>query len=267
MAESSEASKSYEAQRHCHVVKRDDFDGYGFNLHAEKGKPGQYIGKVDDNSPAEHAGLREGDRIITVNDINIGNETHKQVVQRIKAIASEVRLMVVDSRIEVSKNNEIIQSNDKPASPVSSEKSNTISSVESKPSETPSPAPHSSDNSPVPEVKHVSNNNNVINTNNNNTSSNNNSHSKPQNGDLVNEVDGKVSNTSPLKVMEEPAKPTLESPTPEPQISNNKTNSEGLHLPMTVAEMRAQLAAKKKRNAKTDTAYDLRQKYEIIQKL
>lgn len=69
--------------RLCHIVKRADFDGYGFNLHAEKGKPGQYIGKVDDNSPAEVAGLKQGDRIIEVNGVNIGNETHKQVVRHI----------------------------------------------------------------------------------------------------------------------------------------------------------------------------------------
>lgn len=95
--------------RLCHIVKRDNFDGYGFNLHAEKGKPGQYIGKVDDNSPAEVAGLKQGDRIIEVNGVNIGNETHKQVVQRIKAISDEVRLLVVDPTIvSVSNNNQVI---------------------------------------------------------------------------------------------------------------------------------------------------------------
>lgn len=97
--------------RLCHIIKRDDFDGYGFNLHAEKGKPGQYIGKVDDNSPAEAAGLKQGDRIIEVNAVNIGNETHKQVVQRIKAIADEVRLLVVDPTVvSVSNNNQVIDS-------------------------------------------------------------------------------------------------------------------------------------------------------------
>lgn len=99
--------------RLCHIVKREDFDGYGFNLHAEKGKPGQYIGKVDDDSPAEAAGLKQGDRIIEVNGVNIGNETHKQVVQRIKAIADEVRLLVVDPTVvSVSNNNQVIDSND-----------------------------------------------------------------------------------------------------------------------------------------------------------
>lgn len=98
-----------QSTRLCHIVKRGDFDGYGFNLHAEKGKPGQYIGKVDDNSPAETAGLKQGDRIIEVNGVNIGNETHKQVVQRIKAIADEVQLLVVDPNVvAVSNNNQVI---------------------------------------------------------------------------------------------------------------------------------------------------------------
>ena len=48
--------------RLCHITKVPDFDGYGFNLHAEKNKPGQFVGKIDQSSPAEVAGLREGDR-------------------------------------------------------------------------------------------------------------------------------------------------------------------------------------------------------------
>ena len=82
--------------RLCHIIKWDDFDGYGFNLHAEKGRHGQFIGKVDEGSPSEAAGLRQGDRIIEVNEINIANESHKQVVERIKAFASETKLLVVD---------------------------------------------------------------------------------------------------------------------------------------------------------------------------
>lgn len=82
--------------RLCHVIKSDDFDGYGFNLHAEKGKPGQYIGKVDEGSPAEVAGLRQGDRILEVNGVSIRHENHKQVVQRIKALSGETKLLVVD---------------------------------------------------------------------------------------------------------------------------------------------------------------------------
>lgn len=86
--------------RLCHIVKCENFDGYGFNLHSEKGKVGQYIGKVDEGSPAESAGLKEGDRIIEVNGVNISNENHKQVVQRIKAILDETKLLVVDNEAD-----------------------------------------------------------------------------------------------------------------------------------------------------------------------
>jgi Na(+)/H(+) exchange regulatory cofactor NHE-RF1 len=90
--------------RLCHLRRWPDFVGYGFNLHCEKAKPGQYIGKVDHNSPAESAGLRENDRIVEVNFVPIGNENHRQVVARIKEGVSrngtkypeEVILLVLD---------------------------------------------------------------------------------------------------------------------------------------------------------------------------
>ena len=67
------------APRQCHIKIWPDFQGYGFNLHAEKGKPGQFIGKVDPGSPAEAAGLKQGDRIIEVNGQNIAQDNHSQV--------------------------------------------------------------------------------------------------------------------------------------------------------------------------------------------
>lgn len=94
---STSSSTVPEHHRLCHVIKREDFSGYGFHLHAEKGKPGQFIGKVDPDSPAEEAGLRQGDRIMEVNNVPINQETHKEVVERIKALEQEVRLMVLDA--------------------------------------------------------------------------------------------------------------------------------------------------------------------------
>ncbi|KAK5639031.1 hypothetical protein RI129_011523 [Pyrocoelia pectoralis] len=82
--------------RLCHIMKWENFDGYGFNLHAEKGKSGQYIGKVDEGSPAEAAGLRQGDRILEVNGESIANKNHKQVVEAIKGLPNETKLLVVD---------------------------------------------------------------------------------------------------------------------------------------------------------------------------
>jgi len=86
--------------RLCHLRKWSDFNGYGFNLHAERGKAGQFIGTVDPLSPAVAANLRPGDRIIEVNGVNIGSENHQQVVQRIKAVTDETRLLVVDEEAD-----------------------------------------------------------------------------------------------------------------------------------------------------------------------
>ncbi|KAK6633779.1 hypothetical protein RUM44_004386 [Polyplax serrata] len=82
--------------RLCHLVKWPDYDGYGFNLHANMNKPGQFIGNVEEGSPAQAAGLKEGDRIVEVNGANINGEVHKQVVSRIKQNPNETKLLVVD---------------------------------------------------------------------------------------------------------------------------------------------------------------------------
>ncbi|XP_066291522.1 Na(+)/H(+) exchange regulatory cofactor NHE-RF1-like [Branchiostoma lanceolatum] len=73
---------------------------YGFHLHGEKGKHGQYVKSVDAGSPAEQSGLRPEDRVIEVNGVNIERETHQQVVIRIKENPMEVRLLVVDSETD-----------------------------------------------------------------------------------------------------------------------------------------------------------------------
>lgn len=60
------------------VMKKGE-SGYGFHLHGEKGKTGQYIRKVERASPAEASGLRAGDRVVEVNGENVERETHHQV--------------------------------------------------------------------------------------------------------------------------------------------------------------------------------------------
>uniref|UniRef100_A0A3B5MJV1 PDZ domain-containing protein n=1 Tax=Xiphophorus couchianus TaxID=32473 RepID=A0A3B5MJV1_9TELE len=80
--------------RLCIMAKGDS--GYGFHLHGEKGKNGQYIRKVEPGSPAEASGMRAGDRVVAVNGVNVERETHHQVVQRIKEVENETRLLVVD---------------------------------------------------------------------------------------------------------------------------------------------------------------------------
>lgn len=68
------------APRLCCLEKGPD--GYGFHLHGEKGKSGQFIRKVEPGSPAEAAGLRAGDRVVEVNGLNVEQETHHQVRAR-----------------------------------------------------------------------------------------------------------------------------------------------------------------------------------------
>ncbi|NWV20825.1 NHRF1 protein, partial [Origma solitaria] len=80
--------------RLCHMKKGPD--GYGFNLHSDKTRPGQYVRAVDPGSPAEAAGLAPQDRIIEVNGVCMEGKQHSDVVAAIKASGDETRLLVVD---------------------------------------------------------------------------------------------------------------------------------------------------------------------------
>ncbi|XP_075297230.1 Na(+)/H(+) exchange regulatory cofactor NHE-RF1 isoform X2 [Opisthocomus hoazin] len=82
------------AARLCRLERGPD--GYGFHLHGEKGKPGQFIRLVEAGSPAERSGLRAGDRLLEVDGENVERESHQQVVERIRAAAGTVSLLVVD---------------------------------------------------------------------------------------------------------------------------------------------------------------------------
>ncbi|XP_017078865.1 Na(+)/H(+) exchange regulatory cofactor NHE-RF1 [Drosophila eugracilis] len=281
----------------CHIVKRPDFDGYGFNLHSEKVKPGQFIGKVDADSPAEAAGLKEGDRILEVNGVSIGSETHKQVVARIKAIANEVRLLLIDvdgKAIEVkpvtpptaatvacngngsaSQNGYEGTKQEMPGasanissiSMVSTKRSSNASSIQSGSTMNASdldvvdrgipavpvavPAPVVTPPPPVQNGSKPSspiNNNTLISTppppSATKAGINNNGSVYNTNGNGTNGM------TTPI--------------TPPPASGVNRAGS--LNLPLTVAEMRAKLASKKKYDPKNESV-DLKKKFDIIQKL
>jgi len=78
------------------LTKWPNFPGFGFNLHAEKARQGQFIGKIDCGSPSEAAGMREGDRLVEVNGANVAMENHKQVVTRIRTSGSNCLLLLAD---------------------------------------------------------------------------------------------------------------------------------------------------------------------------
>ncbi|XP_070501353.1 Na(+)/H(+) exchange regulatory cofactor NHE-RF1-like [Chironomus tepperi] len=225
--------------RLCLVEKRPDFDGYGFNLHAEKGKPGQYIGKVDEHSPAESSGLRQGDRILEVNGQSINSETHKQVVERIKVIPNQTKLLVIDPKADIH-NHQQMALIDK------IKKEAELKAVE---------------------ADHQNNNNNsgtavMINSNGNADSEK----------LIKEEVKQEEMNGNGASIKSDNEHIDIA----KLDISNGNGNSNGnvdkmttaskLNLSMSVAEMRAQLKNKKRPDPKSE-GIDVRKKYEIIQKM
>lgn len=84
--------------RLCTLEKSDN--GYGFHLHGERGKTGQFIRLVEPDSPAESSGLRAGDRLVFVNGADVEIESHQQVVSRIRATVGRLELIVVDPDTE-----------------------------------------------------------------------------------------------------------------------------------------------------------------------
>lgn len=64
--------------RECKLTKKDK-ESYGFCLRLEKHKTGHLIRNVIQGSPAEKAGLKDGDRVLRVNGVFVDKEDHGQV--------------------------------------------------------------------------------------------------------------------------------------------------------------------------------------------
>ncbi|KAK1886526.1 Na(+)/H(+) exchange regulatory cofactor NHE-RF2 [Dissostichus eleginoides] len=84
--------------RLCFLTKGEQ--GYGFHLHGERNRGGQFIRKVEPGSSSDMAGLRPGDRVVEVNGENVENEAHHQVVDRIREVSYRTRLLVVDKETD-----------------------------------------------------------------------------------------------------------------------------------------------------------------------
>ncbi|XP_063699235.1 Na(+)/H(+) exchange regulatory cofactor NHE-RF1 [Culicoides brevitarsis] len=267
------------------IRKRDDFDGYGFNLHAEKGKPGQYVGKVDADSPAELAGLREGDRIIEVNGIDIGSETHKQVVERIKAVPHETTLLVIDPHsFSLTKNGSM--------SPVAKKEEKQVEkNRESMNNNNNNDATTDSDNK-----KTGTKDNSAVSANATTTTTAENNNTKVANATVMisettestktetgnhhannHHTQKTTTTTTTTTTTEKPA----ENNNHDKNHENNSNQANGKHtdsktsngssapalnLNMTATELRAKLMAKKKYDPKNDSI-DLRKKHDIIEKM
>ncbi|NWV89035.1 NHRF3 protein, partial [Machaerirhynchus nigripectus] len=81
--------------RECKVTKKPQ-KSYGFYLRIEKDTAGHIIRNVEHNSPAERAGLKDGDRVLRVNGVFVDKEEHAQVVEIVKNSGNSVVLLVLD---------------------------------------------------------------------------------------------------------------------------------------------------------------------------
>ncbi|KAG6925493.1 PDZ domain containing 1, partial [Chelydra serpentina] len=81
--------------RECKVTKQEG-ESYGFYLRIEKNKLGHLIRNVEEGSPADRAGLKDGDRILRVNGLFVDKEEHAQVVEMVKRSGNSVTVLILD---------------------------------------------------------------------------------------------------------------------------------------------------------------------------
>ncbi len=86
--------------RLCHLRRLNSSLQYGFNIKSKKDLECQYIGKVDKLTPADLAGVKSGDKIIEINNVNASSLNYADIMKIIKSgfnnNSNELLLLVVD---------------------------------------------------------------------------------------------------------------------------------------------------------------------------
>ncbi|XP_008705962.1 Na(+)/H(+) exchange regulatory cofactor NHE-RF3 [Ursus americanus] len=81
--------------RECELSKQEG-QSYGFFLRIEKDTDGHLVRVVEKGSPAEKAGLQDGDRVLRINGVFVDKEEHTQVVDLVRKSGNSVTLLVLD---------------------------------------------------------------------------------------------------------------------------------------------------------------------------
>ncbi|XP_028582726.2 Na(+)/H(+) exchange regulatory cofactor NHE-RF3 [Podarcis muralis] len=83
--------------RECKLTRKEA-ENYGFCLRLEKYKTGHLIRNVAKGSPAEKAGLKDGDRVLRVNGIFVDKEDHGTVADLVRESVDSVSFLVLDEK-------------------------------------------------------------------------------------------------------------------------------------------------------------------------
>eukprot|EP00070_Physeter_catodon_P013650 XP_007130849.1 Na(+)/H(+) exchange regulatory cofactor NHE-RF3 isoform X3 [Physeter catodon] len=81
--------------RECKLSKQEG-QSYGFSLRIEKDTDGHLVRVVEKCSPAEKAGLQDGDRVLRINGVFVDKKEHTQVVDLVRKSGNSVTLLVLD---------------------------------------------------------------------------------------------------------------------------------------------------------------------------
>ncbi|XP_017557234.1 PDZ domain containing 3b isoform X1 [Pygocentrus nattereri] len=78
------------------VLKREEGENFGFHLRVERGLPGHVVRHVETFGVAEKAGLRNGDRLLEVNELFVDDLEHGEVAHKIQVSGPQLCLLVLD---------------------------------------------------------------------------------------------------------------------------------------------------------------------------
>lgn len=76
--------------RECKLSKLEG-QNYGFFLRIEKDTDGHLVRVIEKGSPAEEAGLLDGDRVLRINGVFVDKEEHVQVNEMFRVLLVSLR--------------------------------------------------------------------------------------------------------------------------------------------------------------------------------
>ncbi|XP_060769428.1 NHERF family PDZ scaffold protein 4b isoform X2 [Neoarius graeffei] len=79
------------------VLKREEGEHFGFHLRLEQGRPGHVIRQVELFGVAEKSGLRDGDRLLEVNEQFVDDVEHMEVARRVYMSGPQLCLLLLRS--------------------------------------------------------------------------------------------------------------------------------------------------------------------------